>query len=77
MECTVDRAGKRLGMLYRIRGSLTIYCADLRRVGRIFRLGGGCVWAVKIQTCRGSGGMLLPENFRNFGLRWTTFRAFS
>ena len=41
MECTVDRAGKRLGMLYRIRGNLTTYCADLRRVGRIFRLGGG------------------------------------
>ena len=47
-----------------------------RRVARIFRGGGGCVWAVKTQTCRGSGGMLPRENFRIFRLPWTPFRAF-
>ena len=42
--------------------------------------GGECVWVVKMQTCRGggrSGGILPRGNFRNFGLPWTTFRAFS
>ena len=29
VEYTVDRAGKRLGMLYRIRGNIATYCADL------------------------------------------------
>ena len=65
------------------------YIGD-RREARIFRgvcvcvwlcvcvCGGGCVWAVKVQICRGSGSMPPPrENFRNFGLPWTIFRAFS
>ena len=39
--------------------------------------GEGRVWAVQLQTRRGSGGMLPRENFKNFGLVWTTFRAFS
>ena len=53
----------------------------LRRVARFF-VGGegegeGRVWAVQLQTRRGSGGMLPRENFKNFGLVWTTFRVFS
>ena len=51
-----------------------------RRVARILRGGGGGgggVWAVNIQTCRESGHMIPRENFRIFGLPWTTFRTFS
>ena len=37
----------------------------------------GCVLKIKIQTCRGAGGMLPGENFRNFEMPWTTFHEFS
>ena len=42
-----------------------------------FSLGEGCVWAVKVQTSKGSGGMFPREKFRKFELPWTAFRAFS
>ena len=35
--------------------------SSCRHVARIFvggGRGGGCVWAVKLKTCRGAGGML-------------------
>ena len=39
--------------------------------------GGGCVWAVKMQTALGgSGGMLPWKNFRKYGVPWTAFYAF-
>ena len=39
-----------------------------RRVTRIFRWGRGvgCVWAVKIQSCRGVRGHAPPGKFYNF-----------
>ena len=39
--------------------------------------GGGCVWAVKMQTVLGgSGGMFPRANFRRFGVPRTAFYAF-
>ena len=51
------------------------YLVHHRRVARIFCGGGG----VRLGSGRYKlvGGVLPRENFRTFGLPWTTFRAFS
>ena len=41
------------------------------------RGGGSCNWATKVQTSRGSSGMLRGKSFGKLGLLWTAFCAFS